>query len=1218
MDVERAGGRGANQLRPIDCSRDVLSRAHGSASCSHGETRVLAAVFGPKAGTKKNENPEKACIEVIWKAKTGQIGKIEKEFEMILKRTLQNICLLTVHPNTTTSIIVQVVHDDGSVSFLGFICKLLPCAIHATCAALVDGGIPLKSLAVSLCCCLTDSGQILLDPSKLEEQPLPKELHKSNPILLQVSKTIKEASLRLLDAFVDSVFHFIDQPLLPSQVTLLANGIHKSNFAPVEEIGEAVDVTESINGRIPDGFLAGVYIRNGPNPLFGGLESTISVFGKSSHTWIEGEGMLHVLYFSKNGDGRLEISYRNRHVETDTFKQEKARKKPAFLPAIEGDSLAVLSAYLLNYLRFGFVNKYLSNTSVFEHSGKLYSSAENHIPQEMDIFTLETGRNWDVNGSWNRPFTSHPKRDPDTGELVIMGIHPEKPYFELGVVSDLGLDRCCLCHEIGITTRYNVIMDFPLTIDINRLIRGGPLIKYNEEDYAWISIMPRYGEADSLKWFNVEPGCTFHIINCHEQDDEVVVLACRARDSMIPGPDFGLNKHEWFSKGLEQTGADAQFLLRVYDWRLNLLTGEVVAEKNLTGTDYSMEFPIINDKYIGKICKYAYTQVKVEHHKLPGNTFCSGIAFVAKTGGGDEDDGWIVAYVHNEDRNTSHVYVVDAKNFCNEPVAVINLPRRVPYGFHGAFPLSKELHKSNLILLQLSKTIKEASLRLLDAFVDSVFHFIDQPLPPSQSNFAPVEEIGEAVDVAESINGRIPDGFPAGVYIRNGPNPLFGGLKSTNSIFGKSSHTWVEGEGMLHVLYVSKHGDGRWEIFYRNRHVETDTFKLEKSRKKPAFLPAAEGDSLAVLSAYLLNYLRFGFVNKYVNNTSVFEHSGKLYSAAENHIPQEMDIFTLETGRNWDVNGSWNRPFTSHPKRDPYTGELVIMGIHPEKPYFELGVISVDGNRLLHKVDLGLDRCCLCHEIGITTRYNVIMDFPLTIDLSTDKRRTYNGEEYARIGIMPRYGEADSLKWFDVEPGCTFHIINCHEHDDEVVVLACRARIEQTGADAQFLSRVYEWRLNLLKGEVVAEKNLTGTDYSMEFPIINDKYVGKMCKYGYTQVVCSKASSTAGTPKYGGLAKLHLQEREQCNGLIKVEHHKLPRNTFCTGAAFVAKRGGADEDDGWIIAYVHDEDRNISHVYVVDAKNFCNEPVAVIDLPRRVPYGFHGAFVPFDYEETTT
>lgn len=41
-----------------------------------GDTKVLAAVYGPKAGTKKNENPEKASIEVIWKPKTGQIGKL--------------------------------------------------------------------------------------------------------------------------------------------------------------------------------------------------------------------------------------------------------------------------------------------------------------------------------------------------------------------------------------------------------------------------------------------------------------------------------------------------------------------------------------------------------------------------------------------------------------------------------------------------------------------------------------------------------------------------------------------------------------------------------------------------------------------------------------------------------------------------------------------------------------------------------------------------------------------------------------------------------------------------------------------------------------------------------------------------------------------------------------------------------------------------------------
>ncbi|KAG7955045.1 hypothetical protein I3843_11G051100 [Carya illinoinensis] len=163
MEIDRVDGRTENQLRPLACSRNILNRAHGSASWSQGDTKVLAAVYGPKAGVKKNENPEKACVEVIWKPKTGQIGKLEREYEMIVKRTLQSICILTINPNTTTSVIVQVVNDDGS---------LLPCAINAACAALIDAGIPLKHLAVAICCCLADSGYVILDPTKLEEQKM--------------------------------------------------------------------------------------------------------------------------------------------------------------------------------------------------------------------------------------------------------------------------------------------------------------------------------------------------------------------------------------------------------------------------------------------------------------------------------------------------------------------------------------------------------------------------------------------------------------------------------------------------------------------------------------------------------------------------------------------------------------------------------------------------------------------------------------------------------------------------------------------------------------------------------------------------------------------------------------------------------------------------------------------------------------------------------------
>lgn len=35
---------------------------------------------------------------------------------------------------------------------------------------------------------------------------------------------------------------------------------------------------------------------------------------------------------------------------------------------------------------------------------------------------------------------------------------------------------------------------------------------------------------------------------------------------------------------------------------------------------------------------------------------------------------------------------------------------------------------------------------------------------------------------------------------------------------------------------------------------------------------------------------------------------------------------------------------------------------------------------------------------------------------------------------MPHYGDANSIKWFEIEPCCVFHIINCFEDNDEVLL----------------------------------------------------------------------------------------------------------------------------------------------------------------------------------------
>ncbi|KAH0989829.1 hypothetical protein GBA52_001312 [Prunus armeniaca] len=575
----------------------------------------------------------------------------------------------------------------------------------------------------------------------------------------------------------------------------------------------------------------------------------------------------------------------------------------------------------------------------------------------------------------------------------------------------------------------------------------------------------------------------------------------------------------------------------------------------------------------------------------------------------------------------------------------------------AAKPLFKELQQLPIKKVNnVSETMKNTSGKILDALVNSMFKFVDQPLLPSQKNFAPVEEIGSLVEI-NCTEGEIPPDFAEGVYIRNGNNPLFGGLKSAVSIFGQSHHSWVDGEGMLHAVYFKKDQNGSWIISYKNRYVETETFKLEKHiHNKPCFLPVLQGDASAVLAALLLNWLRFGAVNKYFSNTNVFEHSGRVYSVTENYLPQEVDISTLETLSDWDVYGAWDRPFTGHPKKAPSSGELVIMGTDAKKPYFVLGVISADGKKL-HKADLKFKRSVLSHDIGVTQKYNVIIDHPLTVDIQRlamgGQLMKYEKEGFARIGVMPRYGDAESVKWFEVQTSCTFHILNCFEEGDEVVVRGCRALTslipgpdDDVGFNNQFewfskgfnfahhtkdvssaddifaepgyfFSRVYEWRLNMVSGEV-EEKNLTGTEFSMEFPFINDQVTGLKHKYGYTQVVDSKASSTCGMGKFGSLAKLYLEEsyattseEGKCEELIKVEYHKFEENNFCNGSVFVARHGGKgmEEDDGWIVTFVHNEETDVTQVHVIDASRFGSEAIAKLTLPQRVPYGFHGTFV---------
>ncbi|XLT10324.1 hypothetical protein HN51_056117 [Arachis hypogaea] len=59
------------------------------------------------------------------------------------------------------------------------------------------------------------------------------------------------------------------------------------------------------------------------------------------------------------------------------------------------------------------------------------------------------------------------------------------------------------------------------------------------------------------------------------------------------------------------------------------------------------------------------------------------------------------------------------------------------------------------------------------------------------------------------------------------------------------------------------------------------------------------------------------------------------------------------------------------------------------------------------------------------------------------------------------------------------------------------------------------------------------------------------------------------------------------------------------------------KDDGWIIAFVHNDDINLSQVHIIFAKKLSGEAIGKITLPCRVRYGFHGAFMPISFQPPT-
>jgi carotenoid 9,10(9',10')-cleavage dioxygenase 1 len=97
-------------------------------------------------------------------------------------------------------------------------------------------------------------------------------------------------------------------------------------------------------------------------------------------------------------------------------------------------------------------------------------------------------------------------------------------------------------------------------------------------------------------------------------------------------------------------------------------------------------------------------------------------------------------------------------------------------------------------------------------------------------------------------------------------------------------------------------------------------------------------------------------------------------------------------------------------------------------------------------------------------------------------------------------------------------------------------------------------------------------------------------------------------------------------GLMKVDmtaaaghgacgHIAFPANCTGTEMSFVARDpdamrdGRCQDDDGYLVGYVTDQASQMSYLMVYDAMTMNSKPVAAVEVPRRIPLGFHGLYV---------
>jgi carotenoid cleavage dioxygenase-like enzyme len=442
--------------------------------------------------------------------------------------------------------------------------------------------------------------------------------------------------------------------------------------------------------------------------------------------------------------------------------------------------------------------------------------------------------------------------------------------------------------------------------------------------------------------------------------------------------------------------------------------------------------------------------------------------------------------------------------------------------------------------------------------------------------FAPVTEEITALDLP--VTGQIPAELN-GRYIRNGPNPM--GVDDPN-------YHWFIGPGMVHGVRL-RDGKAEW---YRNRWVRSKAVAEALDETWPGGPVHAGMDSAP--------------------NTHVISHAGRILAAVESGpLPYELSP-ELDTVGPCDFKGTLPGGFAAHTKLNRQTGELHAIAYFWGWDYVQHVVVGPEGT-VSRTTNIPVTDGPMMHDFALTENHIVLLDLPVTFSMeavSAMKEFPYvwNAAHQPRVGLLPLDGSADDVRWIEVDPCFVFHTLNGYEEGGRVVVDVCRYGTAYDVATLRGPGPVTldRWIIDPSSDKLTQQRL---DDRPQEFPRIDDRLAGRPHRYGYSAVIGAGIEAT-----------LSLEQGTRAcsfgNAVLKhdllagaVESHEFGEGATVGEGVFVPVAPDAGEDEGYVMAFVHDPERGAADLVILAAQDFGSEPVARVHLPARVPQGFHGSWI---------